>query len=168
MAKPPRDEDAWLRAAYAQLRSSPRVRLGIGHDAAVVRHDGTDVVLKTDAVTDGIDFVLAQCGPAAAARKAVAVTVSDLAAVGAVPRALLVSAILPRDIDWSMFEALAHGLIDAAEEFDCDLVGGDTTVADAPLTLSVFATGDLLGGGPVGRSGARAGQLISVTGPLGG
>ncbi len=164
----PRDEDSWLRAAFAPLRASPRVRLGIGHDAAVVRHDSTDVVVKTDAVVDGVDFVLAECGPRAAARKAVAVTVSDLAAVGAVPRALLVSAVLPRGIDWPTFEALALGFMDAAREFDADLVGGDTTVADAPLTLSVFATGDLSDGGPVGRSGARAGQVISVTGPLGG
>ena len=84
---PPRDEDSWLRAAFARLVPGPRVRLGMGHDAAVLRHDRTDVVLKTDCVVDGVDFVLSECGPAAAARKAVAVTISDLAAVGAVPRA---------------------------------------------------------------------------------
>lgn len=165
---PPRDEDAWLAEAFAGLLPGPRVRLGMGHDAAVLRHDGRDVALKTDAVVDGVDFLLDACGPAAAARKAVAVTMSDLAAVGAVPRAILVSAILPRGVAWTTFQALARGLVDAAAEFGADLVGGDTSVADAPLSLSVFATGDLLPGGPVGRGGARAGQVLSVTGPLGG
>jgi thiamine-monophosphate kinase len=165
---PARNEDAWLAEAFARLVPGPRVRLGMGHDAAVLRHDGRDVVLKTDTVVDGVDFVLAACGPAAAARKAVAVTLSDLAAVGAVPRALLVSAILPRGVTFETFAAIARGLLAAAAEFGADLVGGDTSVADAPLSLSVFATGDLRDGGPVGRSGAKPGQVLSVTGPLGG
>lgn len=169
MATPPtRDEDAWLAAAFQGLLPGPRVRLARGHDAAVLRHDRTDVALKVDCVVDGVDFVLAACGGAAAARKAVAVTISDLAAAGAVPRALLVSAILPRGIDWPVFEALADGLVRAAREFDADLVGGDTTVATAPLSLSIFATGDLLGPCAVSRAGARAGQILSVTGALGG
>jgi len=168
VSTPPRDEDAWLAEAFARLVPGPRVRLGMGHDAAVFRHDGRDVVLKTDTVVDGVDFVLAACGPAAAARKAVAVTLSDLAAVGAVPRALVVSAILPRGVAWETFAGIARGLLAAAEEFGADLVGGDTSVADAPLSLAVFATGDLLDGGPVGRSGAKPGQVLSVTGPLGG
>ncbi len=167
-AEPARDEDAWIGAIARRFPAGPRVRVGLGHDAAVVAFDGHDVVLKTDTVIDGVDFRLAACGPRAAARKALAVTVSDLAAMAALPRACVVSAVLPRGIDFATFDALAAGFEDGARETGCEVVGGDTSVADAPLVLTVAAIGEPGPHGFVTRAGARPGMELSVTGPLGG
>ena len=75
-------EDRWLADALANLASSDAVRLGPGDDAAVVDAGPNGVVVTTDALVDGVHFVLADCGPEAAARKAVGVNLSDLAAKG--------------------------------------------------------------------------------------
>jgi thiamine-monophosphate kinase len=163
-----RSEDAWIGAISKRFPAGPRVRVGIGHDAAVVAFDGRDVVLKTDTVIDGVDFRLAECGPRLAGRKALAVVVSDFAAMGAVPRACVVSTVLPRGIDFATFDGLAEGLAGAASEFGCDVVGGDTSVADGPLFLAVAAVGEPGPHGTVTRSGAKPGMRLSVTGPLGG
>ena len=165
---PDRSEDAWIAAVATHFRASPRVLAGIGHDAAVVRFDRAGVVLKIDTVIDGIDFVLASCGPEAAGRKALAVTVSDLAAVGATPRAAVVSVVLPRGAPFEIFDGLARGLAAGALEFGCDLVGGDTSVAEAPLVVTVALVGEPHAGGFVLRSGGAPGDTLSVTGPLGG
>ena len=116
---PERSEDAWIRAVSAHFPPSPRVRAGIGHDAAVVSFDRTDVVLKVDTVVDGVDLRLAECGAIAAGRKAFAVTISDLAAVGATPRAAVVSVVLPRGAPFELFDGLARGLAAAAAEARC-------------------------------------------------
>lgn len=166
--EPARDEDAWIGAIARRFPAGPRVRVGLGHDAAVVAFDGRDVVLKTDTVIDGVDFRLAACGPRAAARKALAVTVSDLAAMAALPRACVVSAVLPRGVDFATFDALAAGFEDGARETGCEVVGGDTSVADAPLVLTVAAIGEPGPHGFVTRAGAQPGMELSVTGPLGG
>jgi thiamine-monophosphate kinase len=163
-----RDEDAWIAAATRRFHASPRVLVGPGHDAAVVAFDGRTVVLKTDTVVDGVDFRLREHGARAAGRKALAVTVSDLAAMAATPRACVVSAVLPRDVTFETFDAIAAGLADAAAETGCEVVGGDTTVADGPLVLTVCAVGEPGPHGVVRRSGARPGDALSVTGPLGG
>jgi thiamine-monophosphate kinase len=163
-----RDEDAWIAAAGRRFTASPRVLVGPGHDAAVVAFDGREVVLKTDTVVDGVDFRLAECGPQAAGRKALVVTVSDLAAMAAVPRACVVSAVLPRGVSFETFDGLAEGLALGAAETGCEVVGGDTSVADGPLVLTVSAIGEPGPHGIVRRSGARPGDELSVTGPLGG
>ena len=163
-----RSEDDWLRAVRPRFVDGPRVRVGIGHDCAVVRIDGTNVVMKTDTVIDGVDFVLTECGPIAAARKALAVAVSDLAAAAAWPRACLLSAVLPQGAAFALFDGLAEGFAAAARVFDCDVVGGDTSVAAAPLVLTVMVVGEPMPGGPLTRAGARPGDHLSVTGPLGG
>ena len=165
---PPRDEDAWIAAIARRFPAGGRVRVGIGHDAAVVRFAGRDVVLKTDTVIDGVDLRLASCGPEAAARKALAVTVSDLAAMAATPRACVVSAVLPRGASFALFDGLARGLARAAKAFGCEVVGGDTSVADAPLVLTVSAIGEPGPWGLLTRAGARPGDVLSVTGRLGG
>jgi thiamine-monophosphate kinase len=163
-----RSEDDWIRAIAGRFPAGPRTQVGIGHDAAVVELDGRQVVLKTDVVIDGVDFRLAECGPGAAARKALAVNVSDLAAMAALPRACVVGAVLPRGVEFDLFDALAKGFADAAAELSCDVVGGDTSVADGPLVLAVAAVGEP---GPYGvytRAGGVPGDAVSVTGALGG
>ena len=162
------DEDAWIARVAARYAKGDRVEVGIGHDAAVVRLDGRRVVVKTDVLVDGVHFRLAECGPTAAARKAIAVNVSDLAAMAAIPRAVVVGAVLPRGVTFDLFDGLAKGLDAAAREMGVNVVGGDTNVADGPLVLAVAAFGEPGPEGVVTRSGARPGDALSVTGALGG
>lgn len=165
---PPRDEDAWIGAIARRFPPGPRVRVGLGHDCALVAFDGPDVVVKIDTVIDGVDLRLSACGPFAMGRKALCVTLSDLAAAAARPRAAVVSAVLPRGVDFATFDGLAAGLEAAAREAGCAVVGGDTSVYDGPLIVTVAAVGEPGPLGFVGRGGARPGMVLSVTGPLGG
>jgi thiamine-monophosphate kinase len=163
-----RSEDAWIAAIARRFPPSPRLLAGIGDDDALLRLDGSRVVLKTDTVIDGVDAEVARCGPAAFARKGVAVTMSDLAAAGATPRAILVSVVLPRTVDFAFFDGLAEGIAAAAREFDLAVAGGDTSTAKGPLVLTVAAIGEPSPAGFARRSGGRPGDALSVTGALGG
>ena len=162
-------EDLWLRDALAGFPTPPPdVLVGPGHDAAVLKLRGGAVVAAKDVLVEGVHFTLPACTPALAARKAVAVNLSDLAACGAQPVGFLVGGVLPRPADRALFDALMRGFADAAREFGVPCLGGDTNVALGPLVLSVTVLGTPGPQGLVNRSGARPGQVLSVTGPLGG
>jgi len=162
-------EDAWLAAALRAFEPSADTVLGIGHDVAAVRV-GTEgvAVLAKDVIVEGVHFHLAECGPEAAARKALAINLSDLAAAAAVPVGFLVGAVLPRPASRALFDGLMRGFADAAHAFACPCLGGDTNAAEGPLVLSVTVLGRPGVMGVVSRAGARVGDLLSVTGPLGG
>ena len=161
-------EDRWLAEALAALPAEAQVLLGPGDDAAVLATPGGAMVVATDALIDGVHFRLEACGGRAAARKALAVNLSDLAAMGAEPAGLLVAAVLPRPVDRALFDELMAGFREAAARYACPLLGGDTNAADSPLTLAVTVLGRVGPGGVVRRSGGRVGDTLSVTGPLGG
>ncbi|MDQ1412355.1 MAG: thiamine-monophosphate kinase [Acidimicrobiaceae bacterium] len=153
-------------AALARLASGlgalapPEV--GIGDDAAVVSAPQGWLLLAADAVVAGVHADLALSGLDDLGWKAVAVNVSDIAAMGGCPAHLLVTVCGPPDTD---LDALYRGIGEAAETWGCPVVGGD--LANAPvLVVSVAITGSLAGP-PILRSGARAGDGIWVTGPLG-
>ncbi len=168
---PGRGEDALLAEALARFGSGPdrsHVLLDLGHDTAAIDVGSETVVLTNDVLVDGVHFELDGCGAAMAARKALAVNLSDLAAAGATPMGFLVGGVMPRPASEDLFDALMSGFDRAAKEFDCPCVGGDTNVARGPLVLSVTAFGRPGPGGVVGRAGAKPGQVLSVTGPLGG
>jgi len=162
-------EDAWLASALRAFPAGPFTVLGLGHDAAAVRVGGEGVAVVTkDVLVDGVHFRLDECGPVLAARKALAVNLSDLAAAAAEPVGFLVGAVLPRPASRHLFDALMQGFAEAARELDCACLGGDTNSADGPLVLSVTALGRPGPAGVLSRSGARVGDVLSVTGPLGG
>ena len=167
MSTPLRGEDAWLADALAGFGCGEEVVLGLGHDCAAV-HAGDPVVVSKDVLVDGVHFRLTQCGPAAAARKALAVNLSDLAAAAAVPVGFLVGAVLPRPADRSLFDGLMAGFRRAAETFGIVCLGGDTNTADGPLVLSVTVLGRPGPAGVLSRTGAQVGDVLSVTGALGG
>ena len=163
-------EDRALAEVFAVLAGevAPRFEVGPGHDCAVLALPSPRVVVTTDVLVDGVHFELAACGPEAAAAKSLLVNLSDLAAAAAVPLAFEVGVVLPRVRDADLLLRLARGLAAVAARYDCPCAGGDTNVADAPLTLAVTAFGSVGAGGVVTRSGARVGDVLSVTGPLGG
>jgi thiamine-monophosphate kinase len=140
------------------------VELGIGDDAAVLRvPDGEDLVAAVDTIVEGRHFP-PQSEPRSIGHRALAVNLSDLAAMGAQPRWALLALTMPTsDADW--LEGFAGGLLALADQYDVALVGGDTTAG--PLTISVQILGSVPRGGALRRSGAQDGDLLVVTGSLG-
>jgi thiamine-monophosphate kinase len=163
--------EAGARSLYPHQAFPPAGDTWIGDDAAVVSigaGTGTDArgVWTTDLVVEGIHFDLGICSLDDVGFKALMVSVSDLAAMGAWPRYALVSIAAPSGTD---LDLLGEGLATAAELAECAVVGGDLSQAPT-LVVSVSALGILRGetpGGPVLRSGARPGDHLLVTGPLG-
>lgn len=143
-----------------------RALIGVGDDCALLRPDaGLDLAVTTDMLIEGRHF-LPDAAPRELGHKALAVNLSDLAAMGATPRwATLAIALPAADPDW--LEAFSAGLYALAERFNLDLVGGDTT--RAPLRMiNITAIGEVPPGMALERSGARAGDDVWVSGELGG
>ncbi|MBA4067472.1 MAG: thiamine-monophosphate kinase [Isosphaera sp.] len=155
----------WLRD---RTPADPRVPVGPGDDCAVLAPPGRPLLVTTDMLMDGTDFVVAEVGPRRAGRKAMAANLSDLAAMAGRPTAAVVSVALPRAGGRDFAEQLYLGLRDAADPFGVPIVGGDTNSWAGPLVVSVTALGEATGRGPVRRTGARPGDWLFVTGPLGG
>jgi thiamine-monophosphate kinase len=156
----------WLRQ---RTPSDPRVLIGPGDDAAVLQlRPDANCLVTTDMLMEGTCFHLAEAGPRAVGRKALAVNLSDIAAMAGRPVAAVVSVALPRPGGRHLAEELYLGLRELADEFHTAIVGGDTNSWDGPLVISVTVLGEVTGRGPVLRSGARPGDWLLVTGPLGG
>ncbi|HUT95438.1 MAG TPA: thiamine-phosphate kinase [Thermoguttaceae bacterium] len=152
-----------------RLPSHPLLRLGIGDDAAVLRlAEVDDCVLTVDLLTDHVDFELARVDPRRVGRKALAVNLSDLAAMAAEPLAGVVALVLPREGGMELAVALYEGLLPLAEQYGVAIAGGDTNSWDGPLALSVTLLGKVTPVGPLERSGAMPGDRIVVTGAFGG
>lgn len=139
--------------------------LGVGDDAALLRPDaGAQLAVSTDMLLEGRHFAKG-AEPRSLGHKALAVNLSDMAAMGATPRwATLALALPAADEDW--IAAFAAGFYALAERFDVDLIGGDTT--RGPLTICVTILGEVPAGLALLRGGARPGDDIWVSGELGG
>ncbi|HJZ90021.1 MAG TPA: thiamine-phosphate kinase, partial [Gemmataceae bacterium] len=155
----------WVRN---RTPGSAGVIVGPGDDAAVLRPPTRPQLVTTDMLLDGSCFRLAEAGPYRVGRKAMAVNLSDVAAMAGVPTAAVVSVGLPRDGGRELAEQLYFGMRAVANEFRVPLVGGDTNSWDGPLAISVTVLGEATERGPVLRSGARVSDWVMVTGPLGG
>jgi thiamine-monophosphate kinase len=155
----------WLKQ---RLPANPAI-LVIGDDAAVLPWSGdAGVVVTTDAVTDEVDFRLAEITPEQAGHKALGVNLSDLAAMAAEPVAGFVSLVLPRAGALQLAQGIINGMAPLAARYGVIVAGGDTNVWDGRLVISVTAIGRTTERGPLTRTGARSGQELLVTGSLGG
>jgi thiamine-monophosphate kinase len=168
----------WLRR---RTPAAGRVLLGPGDDTAVLAWPaGAPCLVTTDMLLEGSCFLLAEAGPRRVGRKAMAVNLSDIAAMAGRPVAALVSVGLPRRgalcgpgearqrSGRELAEELYLGLREVADAFDTAVVGGDTNTWDGPLVINVTLLGEATARGPVPRGGARVGDWLLVTGPLGG
>jgi thiamine-monophosphate kinase len=156
----------WIRQTQ---RGSPLLHFGIGDDLAALKWPADELLLVgVDQVVDGVHFDSSVHSPRQIGRKAMNRNLSDCAAMGCLPAAAVVAVALPRDFSLDRAKELYQGLRQAGEAFDCPLVGGDTASWDGKLVLSVTILGRSAGGKIVTRAGARPGDGIFVTGPLGG
>lgn len=147
----------------------PLLRLGPGDDAAVLRMaDVAECVVTVDLLTDGVDFEVGRVDPRRIGRKALAVNLSDLAAMAARPLAGVVAVALPRVGGLDLGVALVEGFLPLAERYGLAIAGGDTNSWDGPLVISVTLLGTVTPRGPLVRGGAQPGDRILVTGALGG
>ena len=128
----------WLRK---NIPSDPRVLLGPGDDTAIVQSCDRPMLITTDMLVDGVHFNLAGTQPKRIAHKAMAVNLSDIAAMAGVPRFAVVSVALPRNVGRGLAEALHIGMRETAEKFQTSIIGGDTNSGDMPLTISVTLIG---------------------------
>jgi thiamine-monophosphate kinase len=147
----------------------PLLRIGPGDDAAVLRLAEVDECAMTvDLLTDHVDFELDRVDPRRVGRKALAVNLSDLAAMAARPLAGVVAVALPRVGGLELAIQLFEGMIPLAERFSLAIAGGDTNSWDGPLVISITLLGAVTARGPLLRSGAKPGDRILVTGAFGG
>jgi thiamine-monophosphate kinase len=166
-SKPSQLDEFELIRRYFQ-RTSNRVQsdvvLGIGDDAAVIAVPaGQELIASVDTLVCGRHF-LETTSPRSIGHRALAVNLSDLAAMGAEPKWATLALTLPEaNADW--LAGFAKGFMDLAQRYDVALVGGDTT--RGPLTISVQILGIAPAGSALRRAGAKAGDLLAVTGTLG-
>lgn len=158
-------EFALLQQLLPRLPQSDAVVVGPGDDAAVLDLPDRRVVATVDVLVDGVHLRRDWFDGADVGYKAAAVNMSDVAAMGARPLALLVGLVAPADLEVSWLTAFTDGLRDCASAQGCSVVGGDT-VHGPVLTVAVTALGTL-DGAPVTRAGARPGDVVAVCGRLG-
>ncbi|MCQ6562691.1 thiamine-phosphate kinase [Paenibacillus mendelii] len=161
------------RQAAERLREQGVV-IGIGDDAAVVEAPpgpgeggALQWVLAVDTMVETVHFNTATMGEADVGWKALAANVSDIAAMGGVPRHALVSVSVPRAWEPARMRRLYDGLYACAEHYGVAVVGGDTTSSPAQLVVSVTVVGTVAAGKAISRAGAKPGDVVFVTGPLG-
>jgi thiamine-monophosphate kinase len=165
----PSGEFAYIDWFRQRTPADPRVLIGPGDDAAAVRFTpGAACLVTTDMLLEGSCFRLSEAGPRLVGRKAMAVNLSDIAAMAGRPVAAVVSVGLPRRGGRQLAEELYLGLRELADRFDTAVVGGDTNTWDGPLVIGVTLLGETTGRGAVRRDGAQPGDWLLVTGPLGG
>jgi thiamine-monophosphate kinase len=156
----------WLRR---KTPAASRVLLGPGDDTAALAWPGqAPCLVTTDMLLEGSCFLLAEAGPRRVGRKAMAVNLSDIAAMAGRPVAAVVSVGLPRTGGRELARELYLGLREVADAFDTAIVGGDTNSWNGPLAISVTLLGEATPPGPVPRSGAKPGDWLMVTGAFGG
>lgn len=157
---------AWLRDF---LPKHPQVPIGAGaDDAALIDWPAPRCVATVDVLMDGIDFHIGEVDPRRVGHKALAVNLSDLAAMAARPRAALVGLVLPRAGGELLAKTLYEGMLPLARRYDVAIAGGDVNSWDGPLVISVTALGEPTDRPPLLRGNARPGDQLLVSGRFGG
>ncbi len=160
-------EFGWIERLRRRTAPGKGVRVGIGDDTAVLAGGAKDILFTTDMLIEGRHFRLSEATPAEIGRKALAVNLSDIAAMGGTPTHAVVSVGLPPRAPLSLAEGISKGMRALARRYGVNIVGGDTNGSDR-VVISVALLGEAPKGGSVLRSGARPGDVVFVTGSLGG
>lgn len=149
-------------------RSVPGLRLGIGDDGALIRvQGGQELILTTDLSIEGVHFSQKYHPPEAVGHRALARSLSDVAAMGGRPRFALISLALSKQIRRAWVERFYWGLRRLADRFHVMIIGGDTAIKQGGLVVDVMVAGTVAQGAALVRSGAKGGDAIFVAGTLG-
>ena len=161
-------ENEALRRTVSRLKKSENTFVGSGDDAAVVKTSNDRFVVTTDTMIEGHDFKTEWSSAFDLGWKAVATNISDVAAMGAKPTALVVALAVPKETEITWLEQFADGLQAAIDHFapNAEIVGGDLAASNQ-IVIAVTAHGDLEGRDPILRSGAKPGDIVAVAGTLG-
>ncbi|MGH9904765.1 MAG: thiamine-phosphate kinase [Pyrinomonadaceae bacterium] len=159
-----------LRAEAERRGYPPGLRRGIGDDGAVIKQlTGRDTVVSTDLLVEDIDFQLESTQPRLLGHKALAVSLSDIAAMGARPRWTLASIGIPQDVwDADFAHEFYEGFLGLADRYDVRLIGGDLSRTTDKIVIDSIVIGECFSGQSILRAGARPGDQLFVTGSLGG
>ncbi|MDR2706666.1 MAG: thiamine-phosphate kinase [Planctomycetaceae bacterium] len=152
-------ESEWIE----RLRSRAGTEL-LGDDAAVLG----DTIITVDMLTEGVDFLLGQVDPTWIGRKALAVNLSDIAAMGGIPTSIVVAVALPKSSGVELAEQLYDGMEPLIQKYSLTLAGGDTNTWNGGLVISITVLGRVTPHGVLRRNGGKSGDRILVTGMLGG
>ncbi|MDQ0254171.1 thiamine-monophosphate kinase [Evansella vedderi] len=162
-------EIEWIRSITPTKRHQSSLKVGIGDDAAIYSDDETkETVIAVDTMVEGVHFTKDTMPLKAIGHKALAVNISDLAAMGAVPLYYLVSIAIPKS-GWLTedLNEIYAGMKTLADHWEMDLIGGDTVSIDRNLVITVTALGKVEQGKRLLRSNASPEDVVFVTGPLG-
>jgi thiamine-monophosphate kinase len=162
--QPASGEDSLIARYFKPIAPDPGA-FNLGDDAAVLKVEGEDIVVTTDAIVEGVHYLPGD-PPDSVARKALRVNLSDLAAKGATPAGFLLTLAL-RNVDDAWLKPFAQALGEDAASFACPLLGGDTVSTPGPSMISVTAFGRVPRGKMVQRAGAKPGDRVVVTGTIG-
>lgn len=145
-----------------------KVIRGIGDDCCVFKTSGEmTTLLTTDMLVEKIHFLLDAISPYELGRKSLAVNLSDVAAMGGTPREAVISIAIPDTVDLAILDGVYDGMKSMAREFEVNLLGGDTTSSPEHLVINIALVGEVAEDEILYRSGARVGDVIFVTGPVG-
>ncbi len=161
-------EQSFLAYLRGRCRSLPQVTVGIGDDGAVIEPVVGQQIACTDQIIDGVDFLSQTHSLGDIGYKSMAINLSDIAAMGAVPTSALVTLALPKQKATRIAGDVYEGIFQAATEFQIAIAGGDISTYDGPLAITVALLGHVPSGGAWLRSGASVDEAILVTGAVGG
>ena len=163
------DEFDFIDEIRRRAGSSEHVPIGIGDDAALIHAAAdTGMLVATDLLAEGVHFDATRTNPVQVGRKALAVNLSDIAAMAGRPTCAFVSLLLPRGRGSEFATDVMAGIHQLAAQFSVVVAGGDTNCWNGPPVINVAVIGEPTGGRAVCRSGATVGDWILVTGQLGG
>ena len=180
-------EQSFLAYLRGRCRQLPQVDVGIGDDATVLRISQLEnakgelivedrkrttqqrsIVACTDQIIDGVDFLSTEHALCDVGYKAMAINLSDIAAMGASPTAALVTLSLPEANATRIAGDVYEGILEAAHQYSVSIAGGDLSTYNGPLAISITLLGSVPEGEAWLRSGAQEGDAVYVTGPVGG
>jgi thiamine-monophosphate kinase len=163
-----RDEFEWIKSITPPSSSQKELLVGIGDDAALWSAAGEmDQVVCVDTMVEGVHFTRDTLSPAQVGHKALAVNLSDLAAMGAIPMFYLISIAIPKEWNEDELREVYKGMAELAKVYNADLIGGDTVSTKGPLVLTVTVIGKVEKGRQLLRRNAMRGDVVFLTGITG-
>jgi len=161
-------EFGFIGTIAARAAKHAGVSIGIGDDAAaILPTPGMALLTTADLLAEGVHFDLAWSDPHTLGRKCLSVNLSDIAAMGGIPRYALLSLAVPADVPLQFLDRFMEGFLQQAERFGVSLIGGDTSASRGGLFINVTLIGEQSPGKIVTRARAKEGDLICVGGTLG-